>query len=206
MRSAPGYDSFDVFATAFEEIDECESWTCMPTAVSDDEIESDDDNNNDPDDTRGEMIDVIRRHPDLPDSVFPDQEADLGQKETMAPDDEWLRFVDEEGATQMAHIIPEDEEVHERTTQADFLAWHYRLGHLSFEKIRQMVARGDLPAAFRDCHVPKCAACIFGKARRRAWRSRAPLNKVKTPPVTAPGSVVAIDQMISAVPGFIAQM
>jgi hypothetical protein len=69
-----------------------------------------------------------------------------------------------------------------------------------------MAARGDLPAAFRDCRVPKCAACIFGKARRRAWRSRAPLNKVKTPPVTAPGLVVAIDQMISAVPGFITQM
>jgi hypothetical protein len=32
------------------------------------------------------------------------------------------------------------------------------------------------------------------------------VNKVKTPPVTAPGSVVTIDQMVSAVPGLIAQM
>jgi hypothetical protein len=47
--------------------------------------------------------------------VFPDQESDLGPKETMAPDDEWLRFVDEEGATQTAHIIPEDEELHGKT-------------------------------------------------------------------------------------------
>jgi GAG-pre-integrase domain len=207
MRSAPGYDSFDVFASAFEEIDEGESWTCMPTAVSDDENDSDDDDDdNDPDNTRGEIVDAARRHPDLPDSVFPDQEMNHEPKEKMSQDDEWLRFVDEEAANQTAHIIPEDEEVQMKTTQADFLAWHYRLGHLSFEKIRQMAVRGDLPAALRDCRVPKCAACMFGKARKRAWRSKAPVNKVKTPPVTAPGSVVAIDQMISAVPGFLAQM
>jgi hypothetical protein len=59
MRSAPGYDSFDMFATAFEEIDEGESWTCMPTAVSNDENESDDDDDIDPDNTRGEIVDVI---------------------------------------------------------------------------------------------------------------------------------------------------
>jgi hypothetical protein len=207
MRSSPGYDSFDVFASAFEEIDEGASWTCMPTAVSDDENDSDDnDDDNDPDDTRGEIVDVARRHPDLPDSVFPDQEPNLGPKEKMSQDDEWLCFVDEEGANQTAHIIPEDEEVQMKTTQADFLAWHYQLGHVSFEKIRQIAARGDLPAAFGDCRVPKCAACIFGKARKCAWRSKALVNKVKTPPVTAPGSVVAIDQMISAMPRFIAQM
>jgi hypothetical protein len=160
MRSAPGYDTFDVFASAFEEIDEGVSWTCMPTTVSDDENESDDndDDDNDPDETRGEIVEVTRRHPDIPDSVFPDREANLGAKEKMSPDDEWLRFVDEDGANQTVHIIPEDEEVQLKTTQADFLAWHYRLGHISFEKIRQMAARGDLPAAFRDCRVPKCAA------------------------------------------------
>jgi hypothetical protein len=99
MRSAPGYDAFDVFASAFEEIDEGVSWTCMPITVSDDENESDDDDDddNDPDEMRGEIVEVTRRHPDLPDSLFLDLEADLGPKEKMSPDDEWLRFVDEEG-------------------------------------------------------------------------------------------------------------
>ena len=34
MQSAPGFDLFDAFATAFEMIDEGESWTCLPVAAS----------------------------------------------------------------------------------------------------------------------------------------------------------------------------
>ncbi len=85
-------------------------------------------------------------------------------------------------------------------------AFHYRLGHGSWEKIRQLSAHGDLPASFRNGRVPKGAAGLFGKARRRAWQSKAPGNNMKTPPATAPGSVVAMDQMVSALPGCIAQM
>ena len=213
MRSAPGFDSFVVFATAFEELTEDSSFICLPTTVSDNEGDSSDEET-DPDETRGETMEQIedreqgktRRHPDLPDDVFPDQpsvEKDLGE---MAPDDEWLKFVDEEDNRAQVHIIPEDEDVQDKSAQAEFLSWHYRLGHVSFEKIRQMSARGDLPASLRNCKVPKCAACMFAKARRRAWRSKTPVNKIKTPPVLAPGSVVSMDQMISAVPGFIAQM
>ena len=138
--------------------------------------------------------------------VFPDQSSEIPKTGEMLPDDEWLRFVDEEDNQPQVHIIPEDEEVQDKSSQSDFLAWHYRLGHIAFEKMRLMAGQGDLPAAFQECRVPKCAACLFGKARKRAWRSKSPVNKIKTPPVTAPGSVVAMDQMISAVPGFIAQM
>jgi hypothetical protein len=170
MRSAPGFDSYAVFATAFEAMDG-ENWMCLPTSVTDDEAESsdDDDDDIDPDDTRGETTEQHRRHPDLPDSVFQDQEADNGPTCKMSPDDEWLKYVDEEGANQTVHIIPDDEDVQQKSTQADFLAWHYRLGHLSFAKIRQMAARGDLPAALRDCRVPKCSAGIALQPRPFAY-------------------------------------
>ena len=82
------------------------------------------------------------------------------------------------------------------TAQAQLLAWHYRLGHISFEKIRQMAKRGDLPAKLADCKVPRCAACHFGKQTRRSWRSKAPVNRNKIPPVTVPGSVVSVDQIV----------
>ncbi len=222
MRSAPGYDSFAVFSAQFEELSGEEILTCLPAAaVSDNEQSDSDDDEMDPDETRGETVEQetdrlqgkTRRHPDLPDDVFTDNRATSVKDVDSAvhaapPDEEWLQFIDDEGETEEpeVHIIPEDEEVQSKSPQADFLAWHYRLGHVSFEKIRQLSARGDLPASFRNCRVPKCAACLFGKARRRAWRSRAPVNKMKTPPVTAPGSVVAMDQMVSALPGFIAQM
>ena len=68
----------------------------------------------------------------------------------MMPDsqleEEWLSYVDEE-ANDEVHVIPEDEEVQSKSPESDLLSWHYRLGHVSFEKIRQMAARGDLPAA-----------------------------------------------------------
>ena len=47
---------------------------------------------------------------------------------------------------------------------------------------------------------------MFGKATRRQWRTNALVNAQKIQPVTAPGFVVAIDQMISETPGLVAQM
>ena len=112
------------------------------------------------------------------------------------------RVVDTEGPS----VVPEDEDTQAKTPQAQLLAWHYRLGHLSFAKIQQMAGRGDLPARLTTCKIPKCAACMFGKATRRPWRSRAPVNKNKIPPVNKAGSVVGIDMLVSATPGLIAQM
>jgi hypothetical protein len=69
-----------------------------------------------------------------------------------------------------------------------------------------MAARGDLPSRLLTCKTPRCAACMYGKATRRPWRTNAPVNSISTPPATSPGAVVAIDQMVSSTPGLIAQM
>ena len=206
MLSAPGYDKFNAFSGIMEELQgDTPDVMCMPTTVSDGEdSDSEEEEDVDPDDTRGDVVE--RRHPDIPDDVFPDKELQRHAMPDSHPEEEWLSYVENETQEDEVHVIPEDEDVQPKSPMADLLTWHYRLNHVSFKKIQQMAARGDLPAALRHCRVPKCAACLFGKATRRAWRTKAPVNKMQTPPATAPGAVVAIDQMISALPGFIAQM
>ncbi len=188
VRSAPGYTRFHAFCHEIGQIEdtvlgenEVYSMPAETNMVSDDE-ESDDEQDDDSMDT-GDEEPIDRRHPDLPNDVF----TDLKENDS-------------------ATVVPEDEEVQYATAQAELLAWHYRLGHSPFAKIRQMAARGDLPAYLSTCKVPRCAACMFGKATKRAWRSKSPVNSLKTPPATSPGAVVAVDQMISSTQGLIGQM
>ena len=64
------------------------------------------------------------------------------------------------------------------TPTTELLRLHYRLGHLPFSQLRSMAATGFLPKRLLQARIPKCAACMYGKATRRAWRSKAPPSKV----------------------------
>ena len=195
VRSAPGYKRFHAFCHEIGQIEasilnenEMYSMPAETNMVSDndgseDEADATDDEQDDDSINTENEEPATRRHPDLPNDVFSDLRDD-GE----------------------ATVIPEDEDVQYSTAQAELLAWHYRLGHSPFAKIRQMSARGDLPAYLSTCKIPKCAACMYGKATKRAWRSKSPVNSLRTPPATAPGAVVAIDQMISSTQGLIGQM
>jgi hypothetical protein len=200
MTSAPNPNSFSAFCSTVEQIDNYHTDMTSPSiqafnsnVISDGESDDDSVGDQDNESITGivrSTTDIGRRHPDLPNSAF--------DRMTSEPIKE---------PADKVHIIPnEDVEVQASTPQARLLAWHYRLGHLPFRKIQQLAKRGDLPAALSMCPIPKCAACLFGKATRRPWRTRAPVNAMSIPPVTAPGSVVSVDQMISAVPGLIPQM
>ena len=204
MRSAPVHRRFSAFCseTGPNEIEALiassmeESEPGVVTDCESDNEETDDQSQatqeeRDLGDTAGqEMADEEtenRRHPDLPNSVFDIQEPP-------PPGEKW-------------DIPREDEEVQGNNPQAELLAWHYRLGHLPFERIRKLAGRGDLPARLAKCKAPKCAACLFGRPTRRAWQSKLPKNaRTRLPAITAPGAVVSIDQMISLTPGLIAQM
>ena len=82
--------------------------------------------------------------------------------------------------------------------------WHHKLGHLPDKRLRQLARNGDLPSTLLSVQPPPCASCLYGKATRKAWRTKAKIVNAKT--VTAPGQVVSIDQLESPTPGFIAQM
>jgi hypothetical protein len=202
MRSAPAFERFHAFNSTIEEIEDGMYEMHSPHIVSD--TESDDESvlsemeqerhdtnipnmeNNQPIVlTLPEQVNIHdRRHPDIPDSVF-----------------NRINFSGD------VEILPtEDVEIQANTTQAQLLAWHYRLGHIPFAKIRQMASRGDLPIGLATCIIPKCAACMYGKATRRAWRTKSPVNAIANKRVTAPGAVVSMDQLVSSVPGLIGQM
>lgn len=58
-----------------------------------------------------------------------------------------------------------------------------------------------------NCKTPQCAACLYAKATKRTWQTRAPPNRVTPVAVTnGPGDCVSVDQLISLVLGLIAQM
>ena len=107
---------------------------------------------------------------------------------------------------QTPEIIANDpnDEVHATTPAGELLRYHYRLGHMSFAKLQEMAKRRDIPKRLVKVKPPMCAACMFGKMCRRAWRTRAKNRKILTP--TTPGQVVHVDQMESSTVGFIAQL
>jgi hypothetical protein len=84
------------------------------------------------------------------------------------------------------------------------MGYQMRLGHMPFDQLQQAAKQGILPRRIADCHAPKYPSCLFGKAKRRPWRSRAQAGKIgKT--ATKPGDMVSVDQLISKTPGLIAQ-
>ena len=92
-------------------------------------------------------------------------------------------------------------------TQEGFLQAHKNLGHISYERIREMARQGDLPRGYATCKAPACAACMYAKATKRKWRHRAPnAERAPTKRILKPGECVAVDMLMSPTPGFIAQL
>jgi Reverse transcriptase (RNA-dependent DNA polymerase) len=90
---------------------------------------------------------------------------------------------------------------------SEMLFLHYKLGHISFSKIKQMAHDGLLPKRFLKCRVPTCASCMYGAATKRPWRTKHQNNQIQqNRRITAPGHCVSIDQFESPVPGMIAHI
>lgn len=85
------------------------------------------------------------------------------------------------------------------------LMWHYKLGHISMDRIDRLAKLGYLPRVLASCAHPLCQACIYGKMTRRPWRTKPALTDVKSENATAPGEVVSVDQIESPVPGLVGQ-
>ena len=214
LRSAPSFGKLHSFCAEIAgemDIDETELM-CMPVAmtmpndddpatVTDEESVATSDSEQD-DFFDGQERPSPRRHPDLPDEAFDEPaRAQAFQDEVTAA----FECGKELSTIELTKIVEEDE-VRFSNPQAELLSWHYRLAHLPFGRIQKMAERGDLPSYLKDAKVPRCASCLFGKATRRPWRTKAPVNQQVIPPATAPGAVVGVDQLISTTAGFVGQM
>ncbi len=46
--------------------------------------------------------------------------------------------------------------------QAELMCWHYRLGHLTFDKLKQLALNGKISKKLAHIKPPKSAGCLFG--------------------------------------------
>ena len=105
----------------------------------------------------------------------------------------------------ITHVIPEGNEPSSLDPHDELLHWHYRLGHLPFERIRHLARSGQLPKRLLTCKKPFCIACQYGKLTKRPWRVKGD-DKQSTNVATRPGQIVSVDELESNTPGFIAQL
>ena len=84
------------------------------------------------------------------------------------------------------------------------MAWHLKLGHLPFGVIQNAARLGILPNRLTQVKdFPKCPSCLYGAAHRRPWRKGKEYSHLRK--AEGPGDLVSVDQLVSSIPGFIAQ-
>ena len=102
----------------------------------------------------------------------------------------------------------EDEDSHlaAKDPSAESLRWHYRLGHLPFDRIKLLSKLGYLPSNLQHVQNPKCAGCLFGAMTKKPWRTKGKKGRGLSHVAKAPGQIVSVDQMESSTTGFISQL
>ncbi len=102
----------------------------------------------------------------------------------------------------------EGEDVHLAATddQAELMRWHYRLGHLTSPKLKQLTLNGEIPKRLAKVTPPKCAGCIFGAMTKIPWHGKETKASHEVFTATKPGECVSVNQMVSTEVGFFAQM
>ncbi len=88
--------------------------------------------------------------------------------------------------------------------QAKLMRWHYRLGHLSFAKLKQLALNGKIPRCLAKVKPLACMGCLFGAMTKVPWRGQETSSEVFV--ATKAGQCVSVDQLISTQVGFIAQL
>ena len=193
IRTASSYDKANRVLKALNAITIHDPY-CMPAHII-----PDDDNSDDPDQPATEPV----PEGDATDPVTTVSEGDTNEHE-IPPFSTPLDF-----DFQDPHLIEADtdeENIEWDEPATSLLQWHYRLGHIPFDKIKRMSQAGELPAHLQRCRTPKCAACLYGKAAKRPWRTKSPPNRRAPPAVNGPGDCVSIDQLESSTSGLIAQL
>ena len=102
-------------------------------------------------------------------------------------------------------VVVDEEDHQESTPEAELLMAHHRFQHISISKLQEMAHQGILLQRLAQCKIPSCSVCLYGKATKRAW----PLKQERQGQqnqILKPREVISVDQMVSPVPGLIAQM
>jgi hypothetical protein len=84
--------------------------------------------------------------------------------------------------------------------------WHYRLGHLTFLKLKQLALNGEIPKKLAKVLPPKCVGCLFGMMTKLPLQGKETKANHKVFVVTKPGECILVDQMTPTEVGFFAQL
>jgi hypothetical protein len=86
------------------------------------------------------------------------------------------------------------------------MRWHYRLGHLTFPKLKQLALNGKILKKLAKVLPPKCAGCLFGTMTKLHWQGKETKANHEVFVVTKPGECVLVNQMMSTKVGFYEQL
>jgi hypothetical protein len=70
------------------------------------------------------------------------------------------------------------------------MQWHYRLGHLTFPKLKQLALNGKILKKLAKVLPPKCAGCLFGAMTKLSWQGKETKADHKVFIVTKPGECI----------------
>jgi hypothetical protein len=187
MQSAPGFRMFHGFCA--EVIDDEPPLNCFTNVVSDDK-------SSDKESSASTQSPTV---PDTREPIKPQLTTELAKTITNSENkNEKIEF-SLDGPLNSA--IVEDEEVSIADLQHKLMHWHYRLGHISFAKLKQLAMEKEIPYRLRRARPFRCTACMFAKATKTPWRKKAPVNKQSVPVVQQAGDCVSADQLESKTPG-----
>jgi hypothetical protein len=96
-------------------------------------------------------------------------------------------------------IIAADEDVTLAAAddQAELMQWHYRLGHLSFQELKQLILNGKIPKKLSKLKPPKWGGCLFDTMTKLTWHGKELALSHKIFVAAKPGEIVSVDQMES---------
>jgi hypothetical protein len=104
--------------------------------------------------------------------------------------------------------LEDEEETHfvAADDTAKLMRWHYRLGHLSFAKLKMLAKNGEIPRRLARVSPPKCAGCLFGAMTKLPWHGKESKTSHEVFVASKPGECVSVDHMVSTQAGFYVQL
>ncbi len=99
-----------------------------------------------------------------------------------------------------------DTQVAAADDQAKLMCWHYRLGHLSFPKLKHLALNGKIPKKLSKVKPPTCAGCLFGVMTKNPWQGKESKSSHEVFVATKRGETVSCNQMASTEAGCFAQL
>ena len=154
-------------------------------------------------------------------TIIPDDDYEydeLAENNTNYHDDDFSQEEDHHPQGTPREVMFSDEaNINEPTIKIDdpvtyrdkalFLSWHIKLGHVPFQNIRWASKLGILPRKLSKCSNVVCPACMYGKQKRRPWRTKGSnREQTKIKKAMKSGECISVDQLISRTPGLVAQI